>query len=225
MTEIKIPQSAQEILDTFIRFNFRPISYRTLAENLNKKVDTIIQRIRRNREYFEVDDSQRPSRISIKKGIKEIYLFRDKNRCQICQKTVNPERLILKFRNPYQDDKFEWKNVLSVCDECKDKEIVKVVKKVKKAQGFEYKEIYIKYVYKKNPETDDYENYYEFDELDGSGYFPLIDENEKIASTRVADILSYFGADDWEVVYIKKQEDIDYELEDYQVIFKRKREK
>lgn len=225
MTNKKIPQSAAEILYIFIRFNFRPISYKTLAENLDKKVDTIIQRIRRNREYFEVDDSQRPSRISIKKGIRDIYLLRDKNRCQICQKTVNPERLILKFRNPYQDDKYEWNNVLSVCNECKEKEIVKKVKKVKKARGFEYKEIYIKYIYKKIPETDDYENYYEFDELDGSGSFPLIDENEKIASTTVADILSYFGADDWEVVYIKQQEDFDHsELENYQVIFKRKRE-
>lgn len=225
MIETKIPQSVQEILNIFIRFNFIRFPYKTLANELKLKIDTLIQRISRNNEYFEVDDSQRPSRISVKTGIREIYLYRDKNRCQICQKTVSPERLALKFRNPYQEDKYEWMNVLSVCDECKDKKIVKIVKRVKEPRGFEYKEIYIRWLSKKIPETDDYEHYYEFDEFDGSGYFPLIDENEKIASRTVADVLNYFGADDWEVVYIKKLIDFEHdELEDYQVIFKRKRE-
>lgn len=65
-------------------------------------------------------------------------------------------------------------------------------------------------------DLDDYENYYEFDELDGSGSFPLIDENEKIASPTVADILNYFGADDWESskenIYVNVEEKVDYFL-------------
>ena len=96
---------------------------------------------RRANEFFEVDDSQRPSRISVKKGKRAIYLYQDKNRCQICQKTVNPERLTLKFRNPYQNDRYDWKNVLSVCEECKDKEIVNSFEKKEDAGNISFSTI------------------------------------------------------------------------------------
>lgn len=157
MTNKNIPQSIQDILDIFIRYNFTQFSYKTIADRLKIKVDTLIQRIRRNQEYFEIDDSQRPSQISIKKGVKELYFYRDKNKCQICQKVVNPRRLSLKFRNPHQDGKYDWKNVLSVCDDCKDKDIVKKIKRIKKPRTIEYKEIWVRHAWKKLPNSKDYE--------------------------------------------------------------------
>ncbi len=224
MNNTKIPQSIQKIMDLFIRFHFTQFPYKTLADRLGLKVDTLIQRISRNKEYFEIDDSSRPSRISIKKGLEEIYFYRDKNTCKLCHKVVDPEKLILKFRNPYQIDKFEWNNVLSVCDECKDKEIIKKVKRVKQYGAIEYKEIYIKSTSKIDPKTDNYVYFYEFDEFDGTGQFPLLDDEGNIASNTIADILNYFSADGWELVHIDRILEDEYSLEDYQVIFKRKRE-
>ncbi|MFX1296101.1 MAG: hypothetical protein ACFFD2_14785 [Promethearchaeota archaeon] len=224
MIKSKIPQSVQDILDVFIRFNFTRLQYKTLANRLGLKVDTLIQRISRNKEYFEVDDSSRPSRISIKKGLKEVYFYRDKNKCQLCQKVINPERLILKFRNPYQEDKYDWQNVLSVCDECKNNEIIKKVKRIEQPGVIEYKEVSIKLTSKRDLKTDSYVYYYEFDEYDGMGEFPLLDEDGNIASKTVADILNYFSAEGWEVIHIDRILEEEYALEEYQVIFKRKRE-
>ncbi|MFW9878580.1 MAG: hypothetical protein ACFFG0_36325, partial [Candidatus Thorarchaeota archaeon] len=198
-----------------------PFTYSYLADKLGLKTDTLIQRISRNKEYFEVDDSVRPSRILVKKGIQEIYFYRDKNKCHICQKIVNPERLTLKFRNPSQSDKYNWNNVISVCDKCKDKDIIKRVKRVKQPGTLEYKEIFVNLTSRWNPETDDYEEHYEFDELNGNGLFPLIDEEDNIASLTVANILNYFSADGWEVVHIERILEEEYALEEYQVIFKR----
>ena len=223
MSILKIPQSIKEIFDEYIKSNFRRFSYKYLADRLGLKVDTIIQRISRNKEFFEIDDSERPSRISIRKGIKEIYFYRDKNQCHLCQKIVDPEKLFLKHRNPYQDDKFDWKNVLSVCGECKEKIIIKKVKLVKKPGTVEYKEVYIRLVSKMKGRKSFY--YYEFDEHDGTGEFPLLDENNNIASETVGDVLNYFGSDGWEVVYVHvlRGEYDDAGYEDFQVFFKRKR--
>jgi len=223
MIKTIIPQSIREILDLFIRFNFTRFQYKTIADRLELKVDTLIQRISRNKEYFEIDNSMRPNRISVKKGIDEVYFYRDKNKCHVCKKTIDPGRLTLKFRNPSEYDKYNWNNVISVCDECKDKDIVKREKRVKNTGVYEYKEIFIKLTYRKNPKTDDYENYYEFDELNGDEFFPIIDEEDKIASKTVADILNYFSADGWEVVHIERIMEEEYALERYQVFFKRKR--
>ena len=224
MNILTIPQSVQEILDEFIQSNFNRFSYKYLADRLGLKVDTVIQRISRNKEFFEIDDSERPSRISIKKGIKEIYFYRDKNQCQLCQKIVDPKELMLKYRNPYQEDKSDWRNVLSVCDECKEKEIIKKIKRVKKPGTIEYKEVYIRLVSKMKEDKRFY--FYEFDEHDGAGEFPLLNENNNIASETVGDVLNYFGSDGWDVVHIEtlrgEYDDVGYE--DFQVFFKRKRE-
>jgi len=224
MIKTKIPQSIRDILDLFIRFNFTRFQYKTIADRLGLKTDTLIQRISRNKDYFEIDDSIRPSRISVRKGIDDIYFYRDKNKCQVCQKIVNPERLSLKFKNPYQEDKYKWQNVLSLCDECKDKGIVKRVKQVKHPGLIEYKEVSIQLTSKRDSKTDSNIYYYEFDEYDGTGQYPLLDEEGNIASNTIADILNYFSADGWEVIHIERISDDEYELEEYQVIFKRKRE-
>lgn len=223
MKILKIPQSIKEILDMFNQSSFRRFSYKYLADRLGLKVDTIIQRISRNKEFFDIDDSERPSRISIKKGIKEIYFYRDNYQCQLCQKVEIPEKLTLRFRNPYQEDKNDWKNVLSVCDECKGKDIVKKIKRVKNLGAIEYKEVYIRLVSKRK--EDNWFYYYEFDEYDGTGEYPLLDENNQIASKTVGDVLNYFGSDGWVVVHINtlRGEYDDAGYEDFQVFFKRKR--
>jgi len=223
MIETKIPPSVKEILDEFIRYRFFKIPYKKLAGALDKNVDTIIQRVRRNKEYFEIDDATRPSKISIKKGIEDIYFYRDKNTCQICQKQVTPDKLELRFRNPYQKDLYDWNNVLSACNDCKDKKIVKIIKKTKLPLEIEYKEIHVRWTHTKNSETDKRKSFLEFDELDGSGYFPLFNENEKIASNSIADVLNFFSSDGWEMVHIQYPTILnDYdEVGEYEVLFKR----
>ena len=89
---------------------------------------------------------------------------------------------------------------------------------------YEYKEIFIKLTTRRNPKTDDYEHYYEFDELNGAGNFQLLDVEDKITSFTVADVLNYFSADCWEVIHIERIMEEEYALEEYQVFFKRKRE-
>jgi len=225
MINTKIPVSVQELLNEFIRYNFYKIEYKRLARALEKNVDTIIQRVKRNKEYFDIDDSERPARISVKKEMPEIYFYRDKNTCRICQKQVDPDALELRFRNPFQKDKFEWSNVLSVCNVCKDKPIVKIKKQVKSPQRIEYKEVHIRWGSNKDPETDKHISYLRFDELDGRGYFPLLDSDDQIASKTVADVLNYFGADDWEVIHIEVPQETDYiDADYYQVFFKRIRD-
>jgi hypothetical protein len=223
MIETKIPPSIQEILDEFIRYNFFEISYKRLANALNKNVDTVIQRVSRNKKYFKIDDSKRPSKISIKKGIEDIYYYRDNNICKICQKQVSPNELELRFRNPYQKNKYDWNNVLSVCDECKDKEIVKIIKKIKLKTEVEYKEVHMRWTSIQDSELKKWEPFLEFDELDGTGYFPLLDENKNIASNTIADVLNYFSANGWEMINIEYPTILtDYEsVGDIEVLFKR----
>lgn len=225
MIKTKIPITVQEMLEEFIRYSFYKITYKRLAGALEKNVDTIIQRIKRNKDYFDIDDSKRPAKISVKKGVPEVYFYRDRNTCRICQKQVDPNVLELRFRNPFQRDKYNWSNVLSVCNECKDKPIVKIKKQVKSPPRIEYKEVHIKWDSMKDPETGERNRYLVFDELDGREYFPLLDSDEKIASKAVVDILNYFSADDWEVIHIQVFGETDYEVEDfYQVFFKRIRD-
>ena len=84
--------------------------------------------------------------------------------------------------------------------------------------------LFINLSYKRDPETDEYISYYEFDELDGSGPFPLIGEDNEIASNTIADIFNYYGADGWEVIHVEEVKGEYDEGGDYRVFFKRKRE-
>lgn len=226
MMETNIPKSVQEIIDFYIRFNFRPFEYETIAKELDLKVDTLIQRISRNKEYFEIDSSQRPSKITLKQGKKEIYFYRDKNTCLQCRKVVSPNHLMLKFRNPSKDNKHEWNNVVTVCTDCKEKEVAKKLKKVQKEKGIiEYKEIHIYQTSRKLKDSKGYEYYYIFDELDGTGTYPLLDEDDNIISTNIASILNYFGTDGWDLVHLEEKFDSEYDdVGWYQIIFKRKRD-
>ena len=53
MTKTKIPVTVQELLNEFIRYNFYKIEYKRLARALEKNVDTIIQRVKRNKECLD----------------------------------------------------------------------------------------------------------------------------------------------------------------------------
>ena len=77
--------------------------------------------------------------------------------------------------------------------------------------------------HQRNPETDKYENFYEFDELNGDGPFPLVDDENNIASFTVADVLNFYSADGWEVIHVERILDEEFAAEEYQVFFKRNR--
>ncbi len=257
MTEITIPKAVKEILDVYIKFEFRALTYKAISNILNKESNTVIQRIKRNQEYFHIQ-GPKPHKITIKKGIEEVYFRRDKNQCQICRKTFTPKSLTIRCKDPNRKDKYDWKNVITTCKNCKDKEILKKSKakknKVSAHQDitiWEYHEIYIKQVedhidniydhdddeyyddeyYEEN--YDDYEDviieYFEFDELDGQGYFHLTDDDGKIDSWKVADILNFFGNRGWELIKIVDYtDDSNYEeLDNDRIIchcfFKRKK--
>ena len=105
MTVNKISKSIKEIIDAFIRFNFRPLTYKSISEFLNKDANTIVQRINRNPNYFQVE-GERPKKITLKEGLEEVYFYRDNNQCQICQKKLSPENLIIRPKDPHMKDKF-----------------------------------------------------------------------------------------------------------------------
>lgn len=153
VTILKIPKSVKEIVNVFIRFNFNPLTYKIIADTLNKDTNTIIQRIKRNEANFFEISGKRPYQIRLRQNVKEIYFYRDHNQCQICKKTLNLEKLILRFKNPIAKDKYAWNNVFTCCQECKNKNTHK--KRTRKIQQikasetdlWEYKEIRIKEIY------------------------------------------------------------------------------
>lgn len=154
MTYNKIPKAVKEIVEVFIHFNFKPLTYKIIAEVLKMDNNTILQRIKRNeKKYFNIT-TKRPFKITLKKNIKEICFLRDKNQCQICRKTFNPDVLNIRFKNPNLKDKYNWNNVLTSCKSCKNKNLVKKgvkktgTKKIQKHEPWEYKEIRIKKIIK-----------------------------------------------------------------------------
>lgn len=266
----KIPKSVKEIIDVFIHYSFKPLTYKIISGVLKRDTNTIVQRVKRNENYFDIS-GKRPYNITLKKNIKEIYLYRDKNQCQICRETFNPEKLLLRFKDPHMKEKYNWNNCFTCCQACKDKEVIKKTKKkrtpnkkVQKKDAWQYKEVYIKKIvqspyhpflnnlalnnlkvgygswdrpYEENlsPPNVVVYDYYEFDELNGKGWFHLTNDENDISSKSISDILNYFGDDEWELVSIKlvsssKPTILSYvqsyeahQGELYQCIFKRKK--
>ncbi|MFX1500762.1 MAG: HNH endonuclease [Promethearchaeota archaeon] len=266
MSYKKIPKSVKEIVEVFIQYKFRPMTYKQISQVLNKDVNAIIQRIKRNEEgYFEITN-KRPYQISLKKNVKEVYFQRDRNQCQICHKTFNPEKLVLRFKNPHLKNKYTWNNGFTSCTGCKNKQIAKKSKaKTQKKQQqkqdiWEYKEIHIKklnlnnviaqYIedylpqinfsdfgpFNANPplsqENEMEEEHYEFDELNGEGWFYLLDDDNQISSFSITEILDHFGNEGWELVSLIEvnpgattmaQFQAYSQMEIYRCIFKRKK--
>ena len=139
MTNNKIPNSIKEIIDEFIRFDFRPYTYNKLADRLNVEPNTIIQRINRNSKYFEIK-GDRPKIITLRKDFEDIYFYRDKNTCQICQKKKNPDELIIRYKDPYLEEKndldylHDWTNVITSCQDCKEIDLIKRLSYKKKPE-------------------------------------------------------------------------------------------
>ena len=73
MTEKKIPKSVLQIVNLSIKNKLQPLTYREIAEALGVDNNAIVQRIKRNEEYFDINKS-RPYKITLKKGIDEITM-------------------------------------------------------------------------------------------------------------------------------------------------------
>ena len=247
MTNNKIPNSIKEIIDEFIRFDFRPYTYNRLADRLNVEPNTIIQRINRNSKYFEIK-GDRPKIITLRKDFEDIYFYRDKNTCQICQKKKNPDELIIRYKDPYLEEKndldylHDWTNVITSCQDCKEIDLIKRLSYKKKPEHvsldyvWEYKEIEIREIHKKkNPyielhlpgfkdKNPQYDHYHEVNETNGQGWYHIIDDNNERCE-HLADILNYYGNQGWELVLVK-QYPPDYEGDDWgnaRYLFKRKK--
>lgn len=271
-----IRKAIKSIIDVFIRNHFRPLTYKAIADRLQETPNTIMQRIKRNPKYFNIDDETRPFKVTLKPENDEIIFIRDRNQCHICRRTLNPDLLVRRYKNPDLRDKDAWQNIITCCQDCKDKDISKsILKKSKqvmklkpsKRPVWEYHEIRIRNVisstniytyplweadtpvyiagYEDYPMTrsqlasslanQESESYYEYDELNGKGWYHLTEEG-KPSSKTIKDILDYFGYDGWELVSISQivksfktdvigWPNIPYqsEPEEYHCIFKRKR--
>ena len=248
MTEKNIPNSIKVIIDEFISLGFRPYTYKLLADRLNVEQNTLVQRINRNTKYFEIR-GDRPKIITLKKDVEEIYFHRDKNTCQICQKEKNPNDLLIRFKDPYLVEKNEidylhdWNNVITSCQDCKNVNLIKRFSYKERPEYvsldnyiWEYKEIEIRGIYKKkNPYIElyfpgfkdkdpQYEYYHEVDELNGQGWYHIINDNNERCKN-LADILNYYGNQGWELI-LMKQYPPDYEGDDWgndHYLFKRKK--
>ncbi len=242
MTESNIPKSIRKIIDEYIYSNFRPFTYKILADYLRIDPNTLVQRINRNPNYFQIE-GDRPKIIKLRKDFDIIYFYRDKNTCQICQKKKEPSELLIRFKDPYLKDEELWDNVITCCQDCKDINLIKKLsnkpKNVDIGSGnyvWEYKEIEIRHIHKKKnpymklyfPELKEsemeYVHYCEFDELNGQGWNHIIDDNNERCENRF-DILNYFGNQGWELVTIN-QSPPDYPEGDWgydQYVFKRKK--
>lgn len=246
MLKTTIPKSIQEIINEYISSHFRPFTYKLLSSRLRFDPNTIVQRINRNPEYFKIE-GDRPKIIKLKKDLEEIYFYRDKNTCQICQKEKDPSELLIRFKDPNLKDEENWENVITTCQKCKD---INLIKKLStKEEGelpgpgnfiWEYKEIEIREIFKQInpymklyfPELKEseieykYEHYLEFNERNGQGWFHIIDDNNERCEN-LSDILNFFGKQGWELIQMKEYT-TEYEaenlgLDDYHCIFKRKK--
>jgi 5-methylcytosine-specific restriction endonuclease McrA len=230
MTIKKIPGSIQEIIKSLIRFQNEPLTYKHISMLTNSDTNTTIQRINRHQEFFDIKEP-RPYKISLKKEIKEIYFFRDDYQCQICLKVKKPENLLIRFKDPYMEDKYDWENVITSCESCKEKDLIKRIGvkkearlKLYSADTWEYKGIEIKNVEKYDKESKELRTaYYEFNELNGQGWFHLINNANEISSNNPIDILNYFGDDGWEIIKYKEFPWEDYEEFHAEILFKRKK--
>lgn len=221
MIESSIPKSIRDIIDEYIWLNFRPFTYKLLSQRLNLDPNTIVQRINRNPEYFEIE-GDRPKIIKLRKNLPEIYFYRDKNTCQICQKKKEPSELLIRLKDPYLEDDHNWNNVITCCQKCKDINLIKKLTYKKKIERigtgnyvWEYREIEIREIHKKkNPymklyfpdfkESEiEYEHYHEFNELNGKGWYHIIDDNNERCEY-LSDILNYFGNQGWELIMFKQ---------------------
>ena len=217
MSNSQIPKSIQDIIDIYIVYDFGPFTYKILADRLNIDPNTLNQRINRNPEYFDIR-GQRPKIITLKKGLEDIYFYRDKNTCRICQKQKDPTNLLIRLKDPYLKDDENWENIITCCQNCKDTNLIKRLSYKKNIEQidagnyiWEYKEIEIREIHKrKNPymklyfpdfkETEiKYEHYHEFNELNGQGWHHIIDDNNERCEN-LSDILNYFGSQGWELV-------------------------
>lgn len=248
MTENNIPNSIKVVIDEFIRLDFRPYTYKLLADRLNVEQNTLVQRINRNSKYFDIK-GDRPKIITLRKDVKEIYFYRDKNTCQICQKKKDPEELLIRYKDPYLEEKnkidylHDWNNVITSCEDCKEINLIKRLSYREKPNYtipdnfiWEYKEIEVRAIHKKiNPYLElyfsdykdkdpQYEHYHEVNEYNGQGWYHIIDDNDEICKNLV-DILNYYGNQGWELVLVK-QYPPDNEWEDWgndNYLFKRKK--
>lgn len=242
MSDNAIPKSIRDIIDKYIWSNFRPFTYKMLSSRLNIDPNTLVQRINRNPKYFEIE-GDRPKIIKLRKDLPEIYFYRDKNTCQICQKKKESSELLIRLKDPYLEDNHNWDNVITCCQKCKDINLIKKLTYKKKIEPigignyvWEYKEIEIREIHKKkNPymklyfpdfkESEiEYEHYHEFNELNGQGWYHIIDNNNKRCEY-FSDILNYFGNQGWELIIIKQYppEYPDGDWGNNHYIFKRKK--
>ncbi|MHA1269739.1 MAG: hypothetical protein ACTSPY_08110 [Candidatus Helarchaeota archaeon] len=233
MTNVRIPKSIKEILDLFIMKNFSPLTIQDISMALKIDSNTIAQRINRNEKFFEVI-KKRPKKIIVKPGINEIIFYRDKNQCQICRKTLPQRDLMVRTLNPNLNNRDKYTNLITTCLKCQNKPIPKHSRKRKKNLNqkmdleyiWEYKQIQIAKrigfrgehlspfpqiyynmnlgIYQEN-DINTY-TYYEFNELDGKGWFYFTnDENEnEITSLKLIDIINEFGNDGWELVFMRE---------------------
>jgi len=203
MSYSKIPNSIKEIIDKYIRYNFRPFTYKMLADRLRIDPNTLVQRINRNPEYFEIK-GDRPKIVTLRKDLEKIYFYRDKNICQICQEEKESDELLIRFKDPYLGEKnkgdnlHDWDNVITCCQNCKEINLIKKLSYKKKVERigtenyiWEYREIEIREINKeKNPYLElyfpdlkdseiKYEHYFEFNALIGQGWYHIIDDKNE----------------------------------------------
>ena len=248
MTNNNIPNSIKVIIDEFISLDFRPYTYKKLAYRLDVEPNTLIQRINRNSKYFEIR-GERPKIITLRKDIEEIYFHRDKNTCQICQKKKDPNELLIRYKDPYLEEKnnldylHDWNNVITSCQDCKDVDLIKRLSPKQKPKHisvdnyiWEYKEIEIREIHKKkNPyielylpsykdKNPQYDHYHEVNETNGQGWYHIIDDNNERCEN-LHDVLNYYGNQGWELVLVKQYppDEDEYDWGNERYLFKRKK--
>ncbi len=242
MTETNIPKAIRQIIDVYMYSNFRPFTYKLLSDHLKIEPNTLVQRINRYPDYFKTE-GDRPKIIKLNKEFDIICFYRDKNICQICQKKKEPSELSIRLKDPYLKDEERWDNMMSCCQDCKDINLIKRLSHKTKLGSinsgnhiWEYKEIEIRELYKKkNPYMElyfpdlkkyeaEYEYYCEVDELNGQGWYHIIDDNNEICKHRT-EVLNYYGNQGWKLVTIKQNPPNypDDEWGNEQYVFKRKK--
>jgi hypothetical protein len=242
MTDTSIPPSIQEMIDLYIKHDYRPFTYNLLSKELDVDANTILKRVKRNPKYFKIEGI-RPKIIYLNKDIEEIFFYRDKYKCRICHEEKAPNNLQIRLKDPFlkEDVRKNWRNIITCCKKCKDKDLVKCINKDKieapsDITKWEYKEVRIRKVrnklthnWKSSDATFDgiilgnnYEYHLEFNELNGQGWFHLNDGNNERCN-KLSDILNYFGIQGWELFNIRyiTYTDSD-EIAERRCIFKRK---
>jgi hypothetical protein len=216
----------------FSPMTLKDISKRMAALGNEVELTALNQRIIRDQGGFFVSDEGKPKRVGLNINKTEIHVIRYRNRCQICGETKSSEKLEIRDVNRIEEDvPTEWARRITCCHNCMQTpwEESKVLQRSKakpldekrtgesKYEGsprWEYLRVEIRQRFQSTRKASLYTmlgslsppegfNYYAFRDPNDDEWRYLVDNQKRITSIDITDVLDHYGNNGWELVHMR----------------------